>query len=86
MKLVKPSDFCGRSGCQDETVVCLAIVRNHKGRQICGPASQFLLMDKNHNPIVPYELKTEYQFVSWVTRCAECYSNDVERHNQRLAN
>lgn len=77
MSLVKHSDYCGKTGCQEETVVALAMVENHKGMRIIGPASNFLMMDRNKNPVVPYELKLEYKFTSWITRCAACYSEDA---------
>ncbi len=62
-------ETCGVDGCEDPCHVLLVVVRDTMGNDHCGAWSKYAR--DNHS------LREGYEFVRWVSRCAEHYMRNV---------
>lgn len=65
-----PPATCSRMGCNNETVVAMAVVRERNATLVV-PGSEVLGAGR--------VLRSGYEWVDWIGRCAECYSRDMAR-------
>ena len=69
-----PPSKCMIDGCDCDTTVAVAVVRNETGRKMVGSFSSFSSGKY---------LRDGFVFDSWITRCAEHYSLDLAKHEGR---
>jgi len=69
--------ICMHSGCEEETDIAFAVVRNEIGRKLTGTLSDFGYRDHNG-----FQLKKDFSFVRWITRCSKCHYVDLATTNK----
>ena len=75
----KYSGICGKMNCRGETAIAMMVAENEYGDTKCGPGSEFLALDNHGNPIHPAQMANGNIFKHWITRCSNCYLDDLEQ-------
>lgn len=66
-----PPDQCSRAGCRGDTAIALAAVSEPGRGDRVGPGSEFMGAGRT--------LRQGFRWNGWITRCADCYTQDLYR-------
>lgn len=73
-RVPKPPKQCGVYGCGRETEIVFMVIEEY-GRTRCGSPHDFANENERNHALT---MRGDYEFVRWITRCANCYQHDIE--------
>lgn len=76
--LPSPADICGIPGCTNDTGIVRIKVSSPRGIEYRNASDVLLNTNK------PYVLKEGYNFISWCTRCHECFAIGARNKKAKL--